>query len=374
MRIGVVGCGLVGAALARELQLRGAQVVVYEADGPGRGTSATTFAWVNSFDKEPRAYHDLNAAGIRAHAELQALPAPGPPWFFQTGNLVWPYDDADVARLESCGYATRRLTPSEARVLEPDVRIDDDTDELLLLPEEGYVLPAILLARLLGEAIDLGAEVRCPAPVEGFELTAAGALVRVSGASPEVVDTVVCCAGRWSGALLGRSGHALPLVDCETRGSAAVGLLAFTQPSPVRLARVLTTPHLNVRPDGAGRLVLQALELDRDVEPGDVVDPSGPVGAEFARRLAALLRGGEHTVLDAVRLGRRVLPVDGLSVVGHLDDAGRAYVVATHSGVTLAPLLARLAAAEICGSGRDPRLEPFRPQRLRGSDPTPGSP
>src|SRR5262249_15238830 len=138
MRVGVIGCGLIGAATARELALRGEQAVIFEACRPGHGTSTTTFAWVNAYDKQPPAYHALNVAGVRAHAELQARAAPRSPWFFQTGNLVWPEDTATATRLESWGYPLRRLTADEARVLEPDVRVPGAVDAVLLLPAEGY--------------------------------------------------------------------------------------------------------------------------------------------------------------------------------------------------------------------------------------------
>jgi len=57
-----------------------------------------------------------------------------------------------------------------------------------------------------------------------------------------------------------------------------------------------------------------------------------------------------------------VIPADGLTVAGHVDDGGRLYVVATHSGVTLAPLLGRIAAAEIVDETLNEVLGPFRPR------------
>jgi glycine/D-amino acid oxidase-like deaminating enzyme len=40
------------------------------------------------------------------------------------------------------------------------------------------------------------------------------------------------------------------------------------------------------------------------------------------------------------------------------------YTVVTHSGVTLSPFVARVAANEIVHGVREPQLEPFRPVRL----------
>jgi glycine/D-amino acid oxidase-like deaminating enzyme len=350
MRLAVVGCGLIGAAVARELQRRGARTVIYEALSPGAGTSGTTFAWVNAHDKQPRAYHDLNVAGMAAHLELRAERSASDPWLFPTGNLVCG-EDAARDRLVSWGYPVRELAPDKARELEPDLLIGKDVDRAFLFPSEGYVLPHRLLERLLGEALELGAELRCPARIDHLDPSNASVTLHLGDGSTDTVDAAVCCAGRWTPDLLG-----LPLVDHETPGSPAVGLLAYTRPTTIRLGRLLTTPKLNVRPDGDGRLTLQALDLDATADTA--------TGPEFLRRLAEVLHGGDRAELEGVRVGFRVLPLDGQTVAGHVDGADRVYVIATHSGVTLAPLLGRLAAAEIVDGDCAAILEPFRPQRF----------
>jgi glycine/D-amino acid oxidase-like deaminating enzyme len=73
--------------------------------------------------------------------------------------------------------------------------------------------------------------------------------------------------------------------------------------------------------------------------------------------------------LEAVRVGQRAIPGDGLTVAGHVDERERLYAVVTHSGVTLAPVLARLAAEEVVGGVRADVLEPFRPQRFAAETP-----
>ena len=39
---------------------------------PGRAATRSSLAWLNANDKMPRAYHDLNHAGMRAWAGLSA--------------------------------------------------------------------------------------------------------------------------------------------------------------------------------------------------------------------------------------------------------------------------------------------------------------
>ena len=47
-----------------------------------------------------------------------------------------------------------------------------------------------------------------------------------------------------------------------------------------------------------------------------------------------------------------------------MPGAPGAHVVCTHSGVTLAAILARLVAAEIRAGQADPLLAPYRPERF----------
>ena len=50
--------------------------------------------------------------------------------------------------------------------------------------------------------------------------------------------------------------------------------------------------------------------------------------------------------MERTTLAERVVPADGLPAVGWSEAVG-AYVAAAHSGVTLAPVLGAVAAAEI---------------------------
>src|SRR3954452_761944 len=110
MRIIVIGGGVMGASVAYRAAVAGASVTVLEAGRIGGGTSSCSFAWTNSSDKTPRAYHDLNVAGMKAHAAL-AAEFGAAPWWHGGGSVEWhaPADrssqQAKVERLQSWGYA-----------------------------------------------------------------------------------------------------------------------------------------------------------------------------------------------------------------------------------------------------------------------------
>ncbi|RVU23709.1 FAD-binding oxidoreductase [Streptomyces antnestii] len=373
MKTAVIGLGVLGAATARSLARAGAEVTVYERDHALAGTSATSFAWTNSHNKNPRSYHELNVGGMAEHEALAEQPGTAPAWYVRNGNLEWAGDSAGSERLAaSVGelldreYPVRWITPREARRLVPDLRLAPDAGHIAYYPEEGHVFPALLVSRLWGEARDLGARLRRPAEVTGLRETADGVRVELSDGTADEADAVVIAAGRWTEHLTATAGHRVPMADPDAAGTATVGLLGYTNPLPTRLDRVLTTPRINVRPDGAGRLIVQGLDLDAHADPADPPAADGPHAAELCRRLGELLSGTEGARLESLRVGQRALPADGLTVAGFLGDCTRVYTLATHSGITLGPLLGRLAAQELITGEPDDLLTDFRPGRLVG--------
>jgi glycine/D-amino acid oxidase-like deaminating enzyme len=171
-------------------------------------------------------------------------------------------------------------------------------------------------------------------------------------------DVVLNCAGRWADTLEVADMPALRLPLAPT-----VGVLVFTPPVASGLRRVVRSPHVHLRPDGAGRLMLledAESSLPQDTEPS----PTLPVAEAMVRRAAAVLPAIGRAQPEAVRIGVRPIPADGLSAVGPMPGADGYYLVVTHSGVTLSPFLAQIVAREIVHGTPEPQLEPFRPGRL----------
>jgi glycine/D-amino acid oxidase-like deaminating enzyme len=159
------------------------------------------------------------------------------------------------------------------------------------------------------------------------------------------------------------AGLDVPLLDPDLAGSATVGFLATTEPVPARLTRVLTHSRLHVRPDGGGRLMLHALDLDGAADPAAPPPADGELAREITGRLPAVLALTAGTRLEKIRVGQRPLPADGLTIAGFADPGSRFYAVATHSGITLAPLLGELVSGEVFGT-ESGLLTDFRPSRF----------
>jgi glycine/D-amino acid oxidase-like deaminating enzyme len=59
------------------------------------------------------------------------------------------------------------------------------------------------------------------------------------------------------------------------------------------------------------------------------------------------------------------MPGDGHTIAGRIPGLTNSWMLATHSGVTLGPLLGQLIAGEIVGGPPSAILAPFRPERFQ---------
>jgi glycine/D-amino acid oxidase-like deaminating enzyme len=151
----VIGAGILGASVADALASAGQRVMLLDRDQPGHGTSRWSLAWLNSNDKAPRPYHDLNHAGMKAWAEL-APDLDGAAWYRPAGHVELATADtaeleARVRRLTAWGYPARLVDPAEATAIEPALRLPGNgSTAAAWFPGEGY-----LLAPDAAEAVDL---------------------------------------------------------------------------------------------------------------------------------------------------------------------------------------------------------------------------
>jgi D-hydroxyproline dehydrogenase subunit beta len=362
----VVGAGVVGAATAFRLAEAGVDVELIDATGPAAGTSGTTFAWVGASPLGLWDYFDLNVAGMAAYRRLRAELG-HTAWYHSPGSFAW-YGDTDrasglvarVAELRDVGYPAGLVSASRARELEPDVRLAPSVEQVAFFPDEGYASPRPMIAELIGLARERGVRTRWNAPVVALE---DGPVAVLASGERIEADAVVLCCGRWSGEVAGLAGLDIPMIAGEA-GSLALGLIVLTSPAVSRLRRLLLADDLMIRPDGAGRLLLHSDAHDRRIDPNGSREHIDGIATEVIQAVFEHLDVPQIPPLAEAVVGVRALTADLLPAVGWASGDGGVYVAVTHSGVTLAPVLGELIAAEVAAGTDEPLLRPFRPTRF----------
>jgi glycine/D-amino acid oxidase-like deaminating enzyme len=380
---------VVGVMTALRLAERGADVTLVDASAVGSGTSGTTFAHVNASYAGYWDYFELRARGVAGYRRLRSELGSAP-WLTDTGFLQFDESAEQQAllsehatRLRDAGYPVARVSPERVRrYLQPDLAIGAEVEEVFFYPDEGYVEVRPMLADLLRAGARLGLVVRQNAKVVGLE-TAGDRVCGVALESGERIaaDVVVCCCGRWTDAVLAQIGADVALLAPDVRGCTAPGLIVVTSPVISGLKRVVSASGLNVRPGGAGRLMLWSGDLDARVQALGVWGLTGPspsLPQELAReavqtgsRYLPALRGA---TVETAHVCVRALPRDGLPVVGWIPQADGLYVIVAHAAVTLAPALGELAASEIIDLRDEAQLERFRADRFSSAYAPAGTP
>ena len=364
--VAVIGLGIVGASALYALVRAGARAVALDAGLPGGGTSSRSFAWVNAVHKEPEVYHRLNAEGIAAHRQL-ARDLGGDAGYHEDGSLEWVESDEDerelrerVDRLAGRGYAAAWISAERARRMEPGLAIPGHLSEVVFYAADGRLDPPRLIERLLAAAA--GAEIRTNTPVRSLRVQGDRVEAVILSEGILAAESVLLCVGPATQALLAPLGIDLPV-------GRVPGLLAVTSPPSRPLGRVVHAPGIHLRPDASGGLMLGATDIDGLIAETTSSEDAAAIAERLVERAARVFPSVRGVRLADSRIGVRPMPVDGHTIAGQIPGIRNAWVLATHSGVTLGPLLGRLIAEEIVGGAVSPVLGPFRPERFPAARP-----
>jgi glycine/D-amino acid oxidase-like deaminating enzyme len=372
--IAVIGAGIIGAALAFRLAETRVEFLLLDRAVPASGATAASYAWINANEKLPRAYYELNKAAMEAYRRLAWRLAPAP-WYHADGNLIWFSDPTEttalterVERLRSWGYAAEIL-PAQAVLadLEPGLRggIADQGTPFAWFPEEAWVEAIAMTDRLVEAARNAGGRVLTGPEREVVDIeTEDGRVsaVKLRGGQSIAVKAVVNAAGANAPTIAAMVGRILPVAP-----SPGLVVRATMPDGSNPLRRPVETDHVAVRPDGPGRVLLA---FDTGGE-GDLADaPLGSLPLDHPLVVRVMTWGAatvpalkEARPTDAL-VAMRPMPADGYPSVGAVASIPGYFEAVTHSGITLAPLIARSLSDEILGKAHDRLFDAYRPERI----------
>jgi glycine/D-amino acid oxidase-like deaminating enzyme len=357
-RIVVVGGGIVGSTIAYHLVRRGAAVTLLEKLKPAAGATGNSFAWINAtFSKQPRNYFDLNVLGMSGWRRLDQEFS-GDLEIQWGGCLEWHTAGAAadalrkaVALSQQWGYAVHLVDQIEFRRLLPFV-MPEPFAAASFSEREGTVDPVYVTQTIVDRAKRLGVRVMYPCEVTGV-VRANNRVSAVETTSGRVeLDTLVLASGVDTPRLAAMAEVRVPLKNSP-------GVLAHTAPVAPLLDRVALGPTAHMKQNPDGRVVTGA-----DFGGTPVTDTSPAFGEKLVARAAGYLPELARVKIDAVTLGWRVMPQDEYPILGFAERRPNLYIAATHSGVTLAPIIGQFAATEILDGARVEMLAPYRLSRF----------
>ncbi len=349
----VVGAGAVGALQAYRLAERGHRVTVIERREPCRGTTGATFSWTSIHGKEPLFYHRFNLESVALHKSLPEELGVDVWWrpSYSLRPVIDPslYEDEYATTLEKQkqGYRLSWIDGKEARRMAP--MLGPETLGGSLCEEEGVVDPFRLVYAAIDAARGRGAEMRFGEEVIGIDKEGG----RISAVRTDK-GTIPC---RF---VVNAAGPQAPdiarLAEAPIPFRRVKGEVLLTEKFPPRLNGVVGS----VRQTITGNFLIGN---SRDSERLDTVNTIGNM-RRIARDACKMFPTLQRVKIIRSYAGVRPIPVDDISVVGPTQRCEGLLWAATHSGITLGPLLANIIADFVEGRRHPSWDERFSPDRF----------
>jgi glycine oxidase len=339
----VAGAGIIGVALALDLQRRGMRVLIVERGEPGREASYAGAGMLAAFEiTYPVAFRKL----ARAAAEVF------PDWVAQLE--IESGVSIDFRRYGTIAFGSseqRALSEEELRRLESGLEY---TGEPASFVEEDCVDPRTLMAAALETARRRGIDLMHGSPVMEVLLQSGRAAGVRTALAPYAAGAVVNCCGAWA--------DELNLPGAPTRPVKG-HLLSLLPRNKNMLRHVVRSVALDLYliPRTGGPIVVgstaEEAGFDKTVDPDTVLW----LHQKAANIIPALGEARIHESWTGLRPGTP----DALPIIGATHIPG--YFAATghfRNGILLAPITAKIMSAILAGEETEFDLMPFSPLRF----------
>jgi glycine/D-amino acid oxidase-like deaminating enzyme len=223
------------------------------------------------------------------------------------------------------------------------------------------VEPTLAAQACIQAAVKLGAAAKLETQVTDVMNDSSSATVVAGGETIEA-DVVVLAGGVDNTALAGMAGITIPQEESP-------GVVIRTGPITQSLlsnVSVLYAPPLEPgRPEIHLRQCLDGSAMIGEGSQESLArDDTQAHADELLARAAEYVPALKGAAAIPVPVGYRPMPLDGFPVAGFSPKSPNVYLALTHSGVTLAPLMAQMATIEIVDGAQVDLLADYRPSRF----------
>ena len=365
-KIAVIGSGIIGASLAFQLTTQGAEVSIFDKGDAGSGATNHSFAWINAFGpKRPRHYFDLHLRSISIWPEFCDLVEDE--MSLKLGGMCFFYPDENrgedlinrIGILQSWGYPIKRISKEELLELVPNLIVGDVYSAAHCM-DEGIVASTKFAKSCLNKISQLGGQIYLNTAVDSLNQSG-DKISLVANKQEQMFDKIVICAGIDSTDLANQVGINLPqrvspgvVVYGHSNKSILPNLSSISIPS------IEENQHdLHFRQDKYGEIRLS--DGNQDAERSD---SSEKYTDQLMSHASKYFNDLSDVKTQPFPVGFRPMPIDGLPCIGFSKKSPNVYLAVMHSGVSLAPIVSRLASSEIINGISETELKFYRPDRF----------
>jgi glycine oxidase len=358
----VVGAGIIGCAIGRELARRGVRVRIFEARTVGAGAtqaSAGVLApYIEAHDPGPMFDLFVRSLGMYDRFAREAAEESGiAVEYRRCGTLEVAVDAEAAARLKHAealfrGANLHWLDAAAARREEP--ALPDSIEGALSCAVHGYVAVPALTDALAWAALRHGAQLEAAHRVQAVRSDRGRIAVVTDDGTVWPADHVVVAAGSWASQVAAADPAAAAVRPI--RGQ----LLRLQWRSPLP-SHIIWGPDCYVVPWQGGTVLVGATVEDVGFD-----ERATAAGVrDLLDAVCDLLPEAWRATFVEARVGLRPATCDGLPMIGRSASVpGLVYATGHYrNGILLAPLTAQVVADLITEGREDPALDFVRPAR-----------
>jgi glycine oxidase len=356
----VVGAGVIGCSVARELARRGATVRLFEARTVGAGATQASAGilapYIEAHERGPlfdlglRSL-DLYDAFVREVSEESGLSIE----YRRCGTVEVATDASTAARLQAEAAADPHLRwydTAAARALEPGLAAA--IEGAALVECHGYVSVPSLMDALSWAALRRGVQIEAAHRVVGIRPEGKGVVISTEDGTSWTAGQVVIAAGSWT--------SRLDFKDASRESVRPVrGQILRLQWHGAPLRRIVWGPDCYVVPWQNDTILVGAT-----VEEVGFDERNTAAGVrDLLDAACELLPEAWHATFIEARAGLRPATADGLPLIGPSLECEQVVFATGHyrNGILLAPLTALLIGDLVIEGTLDPAIAMLRPRQ-----------
>lgn len=346
----VIGGGIIGLMTAHDLAMTGLKLILLD-DG-GQKASTGSLVWLNVISTDDADYAALRMASMKLwHVLAQNDDCP----IAFRGALLWDGPNADMSKMAAAqtqfGWPVEVVKGDEITALAPGLA--SPPQQALFARAEGSCDPQQILAWAASRVVSAGVEVREAQVggliVEGQTITG----VSLVDGNQLHAQHIIVAGGCGSVTLLESAGIQLTLQD-------APGMMLKTTCGAHQAGPVLASPEMDFWQGTDGSYLVAT-------SPNDQMTSTAEQAAQAALdALKNIMSDIDGVAISTIIARERPVPLDGMPLIGELPGLAGLYLAVMHSGMTLAPIAARLITNAIVNGSNNVRPDKYLPGRVGG--------